>query len=247
MILRKLLPAILIAATPVMLANSVYASPSESEHKVRAKSYKYASKASLQASVSKEVMQDRLTVTVSTELSESTQQKVSQLLNQQLNKAMKLAKENNDENIKITSGSYYVWPMNDKDGNISNWRGNASILIESSDFELATNAAHSLQEYMTVSSLNFFVSPKARAQVEHELLTQVSQAFDARATALTKALGFSNYRIDKVDLGGRGTVHYDSAPRVMSAAMQKSEALEVKADTETISLDISGTIYLLND
>lgn len=247
--LKKLFSAILIASAPALLINSAYAEPKKSDNVVRTKSYKYASKASLQASVSKQVAQDKLRITVTTELSEDDQQVVAAKLTDSLNKAMKLAKENSNENIKVTSGSYHVWPMNNKDGLITNWRGRAQIYIESEDFVGASKLAQSLEQYMTISSFNFFVSSKTRSKVEQELLNDVADAFNTRASDLTKALGFNNYRIDKVDLGGRGAVYHDSVPRmaVMAAPASMSEPINMEAGTENISLDMSGTIYLLND
>src|SRR3546814_7611175 len=66
--------------------------------------------------------------------------------------------------IKISSGNYRIWPMNDKDGKITNWRGRAEILLESTDFAAASELAASVSDRMPVANLSFSVSPQERAK-----------------------------------------------------------------------------------
>ena len=241
---------VLLATAPVLFTNNAYANAGQKPHVVKTQSYKYASKASLDASVSTEVQQDRLRLTLGTEVTLDKQKDVAGVLNMVINNTMEALKKNNTDNVEITTGSHHIWSRSQKDdGTISTWYGSADIYLESDNFEAVTKLAHAVKEHMSITSLNFFVSPQARARVEAELLTDVAKAFDTRATAITKALGFDRYRIDIVELGGRGAVYRDSAPRAMvaSAAPISEDRLDIESGTQNVSLSISGTIYLLND
>lgn len=138
--------------------------------------------------------------------------------------------------------------MNDKDGNISNWRGRGEISLESQDFAAASELAATLTDLMAVSSVNFSLSPQARAAEEQRLLDQAAQAFRARAQALTDALGFASYTLRNIDLGGAGA-QYEVASRGMpqAAMFAAADSIPLEGGTETVSVSIHGSVFLQNE
>src|SRR5690606_25784575 len=87
--------------------------------------------ASLQAQAVREVAQDAVRITLATEVSADTQAQVSESLGKVVNETLAAARKNTD--VKSRSGMYRVWPMNDQNGRISNWRGRAEIILESTN------------------------------------------------------------------------------------------------------------------
>jgi predicted secreted protein len=193
--------------------------------------------ASLQAEAAAEVSQDTVRITLATEISDASQAAVAQALNKTLDEVMQKAKGH--ERIKASSGNYRVWPMNDKDGKITNWRGRGEIVLESADFAAASELASSLSERMPIANLAFFVSPKA-------LLEQAAQAFRDRAQALTTAFGYTAYDIKEINLGGSGA-QYEAAPRVMAMAAGAQSKVPLEAGTEMVSVSVQGSIFLRSD
>lgn len=209
----------------------------------RARTQKWP-QASLQAEVSAEVAQDTVQITLATEVSGNDQPSVAKALTAALDKAMKNAKDN--PKVKVSSGNYRVWPMNNRDGKISNWRGRGEILLESTDFAAASELASSFSDSLPVVNIMFSVSPQARAKQEQDLLAQAAEAFQNRAQSLAEALGFSAYTLREVNLSGSGA-HYSPAPRgVMALAMDSTEksSLPLEGGTEQVTVSIQGSIFL---
>lgn len=231
-----------VAAISMTFALPVLAQVQDAEA-YRVRTHKWP-QASLQAEVSAEVAQDTVQITLATEVSGKDQPSVAKELTAALDKGMKNAKDT--ANVKVSSGNYRVWPMNDRDGKISNWRGRGEILLESTDFIAASELASSFSDSLSVVNVRFSVSPQARAKQEQALLTQAADAFHSRAHSLTQALGFSTYTLREINLSGAGA-QYVSAPRaMMSAAMDTAEksSLPLEGGTEQISVSIQGSIFL---
>ena len=204
--------------------------------------------ATLQAQANAEIAQDTVHITLATELSDKTQEAVSAALNKTLDAAMaKLkAQEQGKTPVKITSGDYGIWPMNDKDGKITNWRGHAAILLESADFKAASELASTVSDSMPVTGFNFTVSPQARAKKEAELLAEAAQAFRARAQAVADAFNYAGYTIKEINVGGSGARYGDASPVAMAPMVAKSR-VPVEAGTEMVSVSVNGSIFLRSD
>ncbi|WP_322995464.1 SIMPL domain-containing protein [Castellaniella sp.] len=200
-------------------------------------------RATLSAQASTEVQQDTVQVTLSAELSGTTQQQVSDQLNTRLDAAMKQAKGH--DNIEVRSGAYRIWPSNDRDGKIAEWRGRAEILLKSQDFNATSQLAAQMSPHLSIDGLSFSVSRKRQAAEEQKLMQQAVQAFRDRAQALTQALQFPSYRLHSLDLGGSGEISYAPAPRMMMSAMAADKvAAPLEAGQQTISVSVQGVIVL---
>lgn len=196
--------------------------------------------ASLRAEASEQIAQDTVRITLASEVSDATQSAVAKSLSKTLQSVMDDAK--GDAKVKVSSGNYHVWPMNNEKGKISNWRGRGEIFLKSTDFAAASELAAKLSDRMPISNLDFSVSPQVRAKHEEALLTQAVKAFGQRAQALTDALGFAGYSIRNIDLSGAGA-QYQPAQRMVGMAADKS-SVPLEGGTETVTVSIRGSIFL---
>ncbi|TKR57049.1 DUF541 domain-containing protein [Allopusillimonas ginsengisoli] len=233
-----------VAAPAQAQQNATASGPQETSSR-HARHHKWP-QATLQAEAVSEVAHDTVRITLATEVSDASQAAVAQVLTQTLDEVMKQAKAKGNDKVKAFSGDYRVWPMNDKDGKISDWRGRGEIILESTDFAEASRLASELSDRMPIDGLAFSVSPKVRAEHEDALLTQAAQAFRDRAQALATAFGYQGYSIKQIDLGGAGA-RYESAPRMMAMSADRKVAVPLEAGTERITVAVSGSIFLHSD
>ncbi|HEX7386265.1 MAG TPA: SIMPL domain-containing protein [Castellaniella sp.] len=200
--------------------------------------------ATLSAEASADVAQDEVQITLAAEAVGASQQQVSKSLNERLQATMKLARGH--AGIEAHSGAYRIWPATDRDGKVSEWRGHAEILLQSKDFPAASQLAADLASHMPVAGLSFSVSEARRSAEEQKLLGQAVAAFQQRAQALTKALGFEGYRLKTLDLNGSGRSPVSPSPRMMAmAASAGSVAVPLEGGRERVSVSLQGTVFLL--
>ncbi len=204
-------------------------------------------RASLQAQAVAEVAQDTVRITLAAELADASRDTVSETLAATLQRAMARAKA--QTTVKVTSGNTRIWPMNDREGRVSDWRGLGEIHLESTDFDAASRLAASLGDGMAITSVSFFVSARQRALEEQALLTQAAEAFQARAQALALALGYDGYRLRSVELGGSGA-QFEMAPRAMQAQaiqFKAADSVPLEGGTEMVTVSVQGSVWLLRD
>jgi predicted secreted protein len=199
--------------------------------------------ATLSAQAASEVAQDQVTITLAVEVSAATQAQVSQALNQRLQDALKQA--GHPAGVAVHNGAYRIWPMNDRDGKLSEWRGRAEILLQSQDFDAASRLAADLSPQMPVAGLSFSVSDARRAAEERKLLDEAVSAFKSRAQAFTQALGFDHYRLKSVDLEDSGMAPVSPGPRMMRAMVADATPVPLEGGRERVSVSVRGSIFLL--
>lgn len=200
--------------------------------------------ATLSASSSVEVEQDVVQVVLAAQETGDSQSKVSGALNKKLDSVMKQAKQQKD--IQAKSGAYRVWPTTNQDGKVAQWRGYAEIILESKDFEATSELAAKLSDRMPIDGISFSVSSEVQQAEEQSLLESAVKSFEARAQALTDALGFASYKIKQVDLGGSGNQLFSPMPKMLMAASADSAPAPIEGGKQNISVSIQGEIYLLN-
>lgn len=198
--------------------------------------------ATLNAEASATVAQDTVRITLAVELADASQTKVTAALGKTMDSVMKQAKA--DTKVKARNGNYSLYPFTDKNGKITSWRGRGEIILESTDFEAASQLANALSDRMPIAGLAFSVSGDARAKAERELLAEAVKAFQSRAQALTDAFDYASYSVRSVDLGGSGAQPYQPATRMMAMAAEKSTAVPLEGGTERVTLSVRGSIFL---
>ena len=198
--------------------------------------------ATLSASATSQVEQDMVRITLSTQVDDVSREKVSASLDRVLESVLKQARA--EGRVKASSGNYRVWPVHADDGKIKGWQGRADILIESSDFSVASALAGQLSDRMGISNLYFFVSTAAREATEAALLDQAAKAFTQRAQSTAKAFGYQGFRIKELALDGGG-VDYAPMPRMMLAGAAEKTSPPLEGGSENITVSVRGSVYLL--
>lgn len=200
--------------------------------------------ASLQASVSQQVLQDEIRVVFSQETKGGTAAQVNRALAQALEQARASVKDLSG--FKLSSGNFRTSPSYNKEGKTDGWQGRAELVLTSNDLTAAEGVAGLLATKLAVSNIQFFLSSSKRKQEEKKLLTEVAQSFRDRAQAAALAFGFERYQILSLDFGGpRGS---GSGPMLMrSAAPMSAPAADmIKFSFEPsfvqVSIDVSGKV-----
>lgn len=224
-----------LAAAAVFLAGPAHAGGGADV----AVKYPYAN---LRAEAVREVARDTVRITLAAEVRDSEQSQVAANLSRSVDSVMKDLK--GKEGVKVYSGNFQVWPMSDRDGRVSDWRGRAEIILESTDFELASKLAGAVADRMPITNLDFSVAPEQRARYEAELLEEAATAFRARAQKLAKAFGYESYKIREITLGGSGAQYRPEARMMAMAAADAAPNVPLEGGTERISLSVEGTIFL---
>jgi predicted secreted protein len=196
----------------------------------------------LQASAAEEIKQDTVLMAVSAEVSAPNQAEAGKKLNLLLDGLMNTAKSSRD--VSARTGNYRVWPNNNSKGKLINWRGEGSIILESTHFDAASALAGKLSDKGAISNIAFTLSRKGRETVERRLLNQAAQAFRERALAAASAFGFSSYRVQKLELNAGGGV----SPRLYAAMVKAPSAINpdvpLVPDIVTVSVGVTGTVVL---
>nr|WP_086056350.1 SIMPL domain-containing protein [Bordetella genomosp. 9] len=196
----------------------------------------------LQAGASEEVKQDTVQITIGAQVEAADQASAGKKLNALLDDLMKRAKGASD--VTARTGNYHVWPNNNNKGKLVDWRGEGSIVLESTDFAAAAALASQLGDKSAIVNIAFTLSPKARADAERRLLKQAAEAFQQRALAAASAFGFSGYRLQKLELGGGAMAPRPYMAMAKAARAEAAADVPLEANTVTVGVDVTGTIVL---
>ena len=200
--------------------------------------------ASLQASVSKEVLQDVVRIIFAHQAKGSTAAEVNRSLAETIDQARASIKDKSG--FTLSSGSFRTSPSYDKNGKTDGWQGRAELVLTASDFAAAETAAGILGSQLAISNIQFSLSEAKRRQEEQSLLNEVAKAFRDRAQAAAKAFGFERYRILSLDFGGPGfsgagpVLMRSAAP--MSAPTSDPIKLSFDPSMVKVTTDVSGKV-----
>ena len=200
--------------------------------------------ASLQASASKEVLQDEVRVIFAHQAKGTSAAEVNRALAQVLDQARASIKDKSG--FTLSSGSFRTSPSYDKNGKTDGWQGRAELVLTASDLAAAETAAGILGTQLAISNIQFSLSEARRRQEEQSLLTEVAKAFRDRAQAAARAFGFERYRILSLDFGGPGfsgagpVLMRSAAP--MAAPASDSIKLSFEPALVKVTIDVSGKV-----
>src|SRR5690606_23854317 len=203
----------------------------------------------LNASASKEVTFDTVTITLSYEHHGDSQTQVAQEVNARIGAA--LAKAKQVEQVKTRTGSISTWSRLDKNRKPMGWTAKGTLVLESTDIDAAANLAGELSDTLTFANTPFSLSRELRNQTERELLQDAAQAFQQRSQQAAAALGFQRFSIKNVELSGEGNVIQQRAAvgfSMAAAPAMKEDAsappLQLEAGTVTVTVSLRGAVYL---
>jgi predicted secreted protein len=198
----------------------------------------------LQAEVSREVANDLMTATLVAEANDPSPAQVATQLNRVTAEALKVAGE--FKTVKARSGFTNTFPVYDRAGKLTGWRGRSEVRLESKDVAAMSTLIGRLQSTMQLGGVAFAVSPEVRRQVQNELLTEAVAAFRDRADIATKALGGRGYKIRRISLNTGGFV---PGPRPMMAERAAAAAAPAsvpppsfEGGTSMVQVSANGTV-----
>jgi predicted secreted protein len=204
----------------------------------------------LTAQANREVPQDTIRITLFTEQQANDPARLAQQLNQRTGEALQIAKRarQNDKSDDLTlqTSQLSIYPINDKDGKISSWRGRSELVIQSRNFAAASQLATQLGQQMQVSDVGFSLSPQARQHVQTELTTQAIDAFRQQAQAAALAFGYRRYAVREVTIN-KDSNFYSPAPRMFMAAAEKApsmDSLPVASGKTNVTVNVSGAVRM---
>jgi predicted secreted protein len=206
---------------------------------------------SLSAEASREVLQDRLSITLSVSREGTEAAAVQTQLRQALDSALAEARKAQRPNgvLDVRTGAFSLSPRYTAKptagNNISGWQGRAELVIEGSDIAAISQLAGRLS-MLTVARVAFGLSREAREKTEADVAAQAIGHFKARAEAYAKHFGFGGYSLREVAVNG-GEMGGSPQPVFRAQSMSAKsgeESQPVEAGKTTVSVTVAGSIQL---
>ncbi len=200
---------------------------------------------SLRAEVSREVVQDRMHVTLFREEQGSDPAKLAAQITQVLNQAVTRARQ--AQGVEVSFGNRHAYPIYDRDGRrLSGWRERAELRLSGSDFSALSRLTAELLGELQMGSLHFSVSDAIRQQNEDAMLKEAIAAFRARAKLASEALGGSDYRVMSLNLHSSGS-GFTPVMRSMAMKAERMDAMavpEIEPGTQQLTFTADGAIQV---
>jgi predicted secreted protein len=197
----------------------------------------------LNASASRDVDNDLLTAFVFAEVEANVQADAADDVNEAIAWAAGRARGVNG--IEVQTTNYSTRPVYANGRRIVGWVARQSLRLESTDAEALSQLLGELQQRVAVQSINYSLSDAARDQAEETLIAEALTQFKRRAELIAGELGRDGFKIVRLSVGNNGAVFVTGA---RSRALAFSEAdvapPEIEAGTQTLSVNVSGTIEL---
>lgn len=193
--------------------------------------------ATISASASKEVVQDEVRVVMGTRVSAASAAEANQRLSQALTQARDGLQSKSS--VMISSGNFSAFPSYDKDGKVTGWAGNASLVVSGQDLEAVAAVIEHLGKSLAVSSIEFSLSQSARQAYEKSLIEDLAQAFKERATVTAQAFGFKRYEVVALDFAGADMGSRPMMQRMAAAPMMADAGPPVTLEPSMTAVEVS--------
>ncbi|HEY0878739.1 MAG TPA: SIMPL domain-containing protein [Zeimonas sp.] len=200
----------------------------------------------LDASAAREVVQDRVIVTLYAERESQEpaagQQQVSALL------APVLQRLKSTPEVEVESAGYRTDPVWQQ-SRVVGWRTRGALQLTGKPSESFNALVGELATSLNVQSVAYQLSREARLAVEQELIGQAVQAFHAKAESAARALGFRSFEVREVSIGGSGPIDPVPVPKTMmmarAATSDESVPLPGAEGRTTVTTTLSGSVALV--
>ena len=201
----------------------------------------------LSASASMDVRQDLLTMVLATTREGAEPAAVQTELKTALDAALAEVKAQAEPGqLDVRTGSFSLYPKQNKDGRITVWQGRAELVLEGRDFARISAAAGRIQT-LTVSQSLFGLSREQRAKVEREAQQQAIKNFREKSSEVAKSFGMNEATIREVNIMAN-----DQFPppilrmRTMAApaGMAADAPIPVEAGNSTVTVTVQGSVQL---
>ena len=198
------------------------------------------------------VPNDTMSVTLRVVESGASREAVSNKVTKRVNAVLARAKGN--QAFEVESGSRSVYPEYDeKRVGIKGWTDSADILVKSTDFVALSKLVADSQQDAMLGNVSFSVSPKKYAAAVDEASEQALRSFRTRAQSVSRMLGFSNYKIVRVELhqsfeNGDESVAAEAMPAMgmmrRAKAMDAAAPMDLNAGVRTVRQTIRGSVQM---
>lgn len=198
----------------------------------------------LTATAEREIENDEIVAVVYAQAQAQLQSEAANSVNEDIRWALDVAEST--RGIKAQTLQYNSYPTYGNNQRIVGWQARQSLRLETRDSDQLSELLGELQERVAIESVNYQVSRDAREQADEELIREALQSFTHRAELVAEELGRNGFRIVRINIntgGGRGSpIAFRSRGMMAEAADVAQPALE--AGTQSVSVDVSGTIEL---
>ena len=205
----------------------------------------YLNVVSFEASATREVPTDTLTITLFAEEQGPDPTELATKVNTRIEQAAARAKA--ESAVQVHTGNYQTFPLYDRSNQITGWRIRAELILESHDFKAAGALAGRLQPALKLSAMAFSLSRDAREQVIAALLKETLDKYQQRAKVIAGTLGFPGYSLGQLSVrsDGAGPPLPPVAYRQMSAMADSAPpAVTAEGGTNAVTVTASGSIVL---
>lgn len=233
------LAALVLCLAPLGTAR---AQPDEAFHAYRAD---LRPRLNLDASAWREVVQDRVIVTLYAEQESPEPADGQAQVSQRLAPALERLK--NTPDVEVQTAGYRTDPIWQQ-SRVVGWRTRGALQLTGKPSGSFNQLVGELASSLNVQSVTYHLSREARLAVEQELIGQSVQAFHAKADAAARALGFAGYEVGEITVAGSPAMGPEPAPRamMMSRAVGGDEATPLPGaeGRTTVTMTVSGSVIL---
>lgn len=194
-----------------------------------------------------EVTQDLLVMTLAATREGSDAASVQSQLQKVLDQALTIAKRQAQPGqLDVRTGSFGIYPRNNKDGKVTGWQGRAELILQGRDFDRITRTVAQI-DGMPVSQTGFGLSREAREKVEGQAQSEAIVRFQSKAKELAQAFGFTQYTVREVAVNSNDMAF---APRMsmMAKGMSADAAaapIPVEAGKAQVVVNVSGSVQMV--
>lgn len=200
-------------------------------------------RASYQVTEQQEVANDEITVTMAIERNNPDAAKLSNEINQVIISANTTIKK--FSTIKSSSSDYSIRPIYSRDKQLDHWRGASSITLKSQNVKDMIKLVQQLQKTLLIKSTRYNVSAARKEKIEAGMIDTALKKFTARATQVSKSMGFIKYRLVNININNSGS---NPRPTYAMDSFQAVSAEMAPATFEsgqsTLKVIVSGTIQM---
>ena len=199
---------------------------------------------SVSASATTSVANDRMYAWLRAEADNADPAKAAAEVNAKIGKA--IARTKGTSGVEVTTSGYTSYQFTDK-ANVTRWRVQQSISLESADFTAMAALLTRLQseDLLVMSGMNFGVSREARTRAEDTLTQQAIKGWQSRAQAAAKGLGFEAWRVGRVSVQtGEPAFRPQPMMRMAAASAAAAPPVNVEGGNTDITVTVTGDAVL---
>lgn len=196
-------------------------------------------------SASVRVPNDTMNVVLEIRANGTSRTEVNQTVTRRLNAVLARAKSAGSL-FEIESDYRRTQPEYGERGTIRAWTDIAQVRINSRDFDTLAKMIADVQQHASVNSLSFSVSPEKRTAAINEASDQVLKTFQQRAQHMSKTLGFSGYKIVRIQFNQSFDSVEDGAAPAMMRAYAMSASAKVAPEVAEHSAGVQEIRQMIN-